>query len=159
MRALSRLRTWVGKLSCTTLLGCDFFIVVFRSAKVRLVNAAFAEQKATTFCASRIKSWSIRVVIPTTRSIVQLRAFPKIKARQTTGASPFGLKKLIGGQAEIGWRNAPTCTLASSDSTLLGTCRRMLSNRLVRRIHPKCRRGSTNLTADRLALGSSRAAV
>jgi len=42
--ALSRLKTWVGKLSCTTL----------------------------------------RVVIPTTRNVVQLRAYPKINAGQST---------------------------------------------------------------------------
>jgi hypothetical protein len=42
---LSRLKTWVGKLSCTTL----------------------------------------RVVIPTTRSVVQLRGYPKSNAGQSTG--------------------------------------------------------------------------
>ncbi len=39
-----------------SLLGCEFISVAFCSAKVCVVNATFAEQKATLFCTLRIKS-------------------------------------------------------------------------------------------------------
>ncbi len=48
-----------GRLS---LLGYEFIIVAFRSAKVASVNATFAEQKATMFCITRIKSQPIREI-------------------------------------------------------------------------------------------------
>lgn len=44
-----------------SLLGCDFIRVAFRSAKVATNNATFAEQKATLFSTSAIKSQPIRI--------------------------------------------------------------------------------------------------
>ena len=64
------------RFGCTAFLGRDFFIVDFRSPKVRLVNAAFAEQKTTTFSASQIKSQPNRDVMPATRSFAQGKVLP-----------------------------------------------------------------------------------
>ncbi len=47
--------------SALSLLGCEFIMVAFRSAKVASVIATFAEQKATMFCITSINSQPIRV--------------------------------------------------------------------------------------------------
>ena len=56
---------------------------------MRVVNAAFAEQKATIFCASRIKSQPIRVVIPVTRNVARQRSAQKNELKMHQSRKPL----------------------------------------------------------------------